>query len=182
MITVRHVLASAVLLATGVLGGCVYDPYTGTYVPCCGYYGSPYYGSPYYPRYGSPYYPPPYPSGPPPAPDGMAPPGYANPPAVQPGGYPPNTPQSEPLPPPRPGATAYPRAQPGALAQRFAAANVTRDGRLTLEQAQAGMPMVARNFGSIDLDHKGYVTLSEIREFVAQRRAERAEQGQRAVQ
>lgn len=171
MIAGRRVLASALVLATGVLAGCVYDPYTGTYVPCCGYYGYPYYGYPSYYRY-----PPPYYYGSPGAPS------YATPPAGQPGGAYPNPPQSEPLPPPRPGAASYPRTGTGSLAQRFAAANATHDGRLTREQAEAGMPMVARNFDAIDLDHKGYVTLPDIRGFVAQRRAERAELGQRAIQ
>jgi hypothetical protein len=49
-------------------------------------------------------------------------------------------------------------------------ANVTHDGRLTLQQAQSAMPMVARNFDSIDVEHKGYVTLPEIRAFAAERR------------
>jgi hypothetical protein len=145
--------------AAALLSGCVYDPYTGAYYPCCSYYGNPYY------RYPPPYYPPPqgysspqgypaqqsYPSGPPPAQ----------------GSY-----QTQPLPPPppRPGAAAYPGGG-GGLAQRFANANVTHDGRLTREQAQAGMPMVAQNFDSIDVEHKGYVTLPEIRAFAAERRA-----------
>ena len=55
----------------------------------------------------------------------------------------------------------------GGLAQRFAAANVTHDGRLTREQAQAGMPRVAENFDAIDVDQKGFVTLPEIRTFIA---------------
>jgi len=38
----------ALMVTAVTLGGCVYDPYTGTYVPCCGYYGSPYYRYPYY--------------------------------------------------------------------------------------------------------------------------------------
>ena len=144
--------------AATLLSGCVYDPYTGTYYPCCSYYGYPYY------RYPPPYYPPPqgYPPGAPPGqPQGYYPPG---PPGQ--GSY-----QAQPLPPPppRPGASAYP--QGGGLAQRFANANVTRDGRLTREQAQAEMPMVARNFDTIDIEHKGYVTLPEIRTFAAERRA-----------
>ena len=54
---------------------------------------------------------------------------------------------------------------------RFAAANVTNDGRLTREQAEAAMPLVAQNFEAIDVGGKGYVTLPEIRAFMAQRRA-----------
>ena len=37
----------ALTLTAALLVGCVYDPYTGTYAPCCGYYGYPYYGNPY---------------------------------------------------------------------------------------------------------------------------------------
>jgi len=47
----------ALASAASLLGGCVYDPYTGAYYPCCGYYGYSYYRYPYY------RYPPPYPSG-----------------------------------------------------------------------------------------------------------------------
>jgi hypothetical protein len=49
-----HRLAARVLLllaAAGMLSACAYDPYTGTYVPCCAY---PYYG--YYGSYGYPAY------------------------------------------------------------------------------------------------------------------------------
>lgn len=62
------------------------------------------------------------------------------------------------LPPP------YPSQAGSALAHRFAQANVTHDGRLTLRQAQnAHWQTVARNFRSIDVARKGYITLSEIR-------------------
>ena len=45
----RRALAAILLIvAAGVLQGCVYNPYTGTYTPCCagypayrGYYGAP---------------------------------------------------------------------------------------------------------------------------------------------
>lgn len=55
------------------------------------------------------------------------------------------------------------------LQTRFANANTTRDGKLTLEQAQAGMPMVARHFDEIDTHHAGYLTLPQIEAFMAQR-------------
>jgi hypothetical protein len=54
------------------------------------------------------------------------------------------------------------------LEKRFAAANTTRDGKLTREQAAAGMPMVASHFDAIDTQHAGYVTLSRIEDFVRQ--------------
>ncbi len=51
------------------------------------------------------------------------------------------------------------------MQQRFDAANTTHDGKLTLEQAKAGMPRVARHFSAIDKDNKGYVTIDEIHEY-----------------
>ena len=173
----------ALVGAAALLSGCVYNPYTGTYDPCCSYYGYPYY------RYPPPYYPPPqgyppaqsqgyYPSGQPQGsyPSGQ-PQGYYPPPQPQsyapgPAGEEQGSYQSQPLPPPpQPGASAYPQRGGGGLVQHFASANVTHDGRLTREQAESGMPMVARNFDTIDIEHKGYVTLPEIRAFAAERRA-----------
>ena len=55
------------------------------------------------------------------------------------------------------------------LQTRFVNANTTRDGKLTREQAQAGMPMVARHFDEIDTHHAGYLTLPQIEAFMAQR-------------
>ena len=55
---------------------------------------------------------------------------------------------------------------------KFDAANVTHDGRLTRDQAQAGgLRAVARNFDAIDRDHKGYVTKQDLREWHRARRA-----------
>ena len=48
------------------------------------------------------------------------------------------------------------------IQERFAAADKNQDGKLTLKEAQAGMPRVARNFDKIDTQHKGYVTVAEI--------------------
>lgn len=46
--------------------------------------------------------------------------------------------------------------------QRFAEANTTHDGHLTLQQAEAGYRTVARHFAQIDVDKKGYVTVEDI--------------------
>jgi hypothetical protein len=154
----------ALALTAALLAGCAYDPYTGTYVPCCGYYGSPYYGYPNY-RYPPPSGPYGYPSGP----YMVAPQGQ---PGGQPGAYPPPAAGQ----PPGPGAAAYPTGA-GVLAQRFATANVTHDGRLTRDQAAVGMPLVAQNFDVIDVDRKGYVTLPEVRTFAMTRRGESGQQG-----
>jgi hypothetical protein len=48
------------------------------------------------------------------------------------------------------------------IQERFAAADKNHDGKLTLKEAEAGMPRVARNFDRIDTQHKGYVTVAEI--------------------
>jgi hypothetical protein len=56
------------------------------------------------------------------------------------------------------------------LEQRFSAANTAHDGKLTLDQAKAGLPYAARHFSDIDKDHHGYVTVKEIRAFAAARR------------
>jgi len=50
------------------------------------------------------------------------------------------------------------------IEKRFKAANTTNDDKLTLEQAKAGMPRVAKNFDKIDTDHKGYVTLQQVKD------------------
>ena len=59
----RWIGIGALVLTALLASACVYDPYTGGYYPCCGYYP---YGYPYAPYYS---YPPPiypYPQGPPP--------------------------------------------------------------------------------------------------------------------
>jgi hypothetical protein len=134
----RRVAATlALAAATAVLGGCVYDPYRGTLLPCCGYYGYPYAY-----RYPAPYYP--Y--------------GYA----AQSWQY--------------QGPAGV--AQGETLAQAFAAANIAHDGRLTRQQADASMPLVAQNFDAIDFDQKGYVTLPEVSAFVARQSAAGGRPGQ----
>ncbi len=84
-------------------------------------------------------------------------------------------------------ATAAPTASPAApatattphharktLAERFADANTTHDGKLTLEQARAGrMRAVVRDFDQIDKTKRGYVTLDDIKSHQADQRAAR---------
>lgn len=53
------------------------------------------------------------------------------------------------------------------LTARFAAADKNKDGKLTLEEAKAGMPRVAKGFSQIDSAHRGFVTLEQIRAFAA---------------
>jgi hypothetical protein len=60
------------------------------------------------------------------------------------------------------------------MRNRFDMANTSHDGRLTMDQAQAaGWRVVANNFGAIDADHKGYVTIQDIHAFMRARRASR---------
>ena len=40
------------------------------------------------------------------------------------------------------------------------------NGKLTLEEAKAGMPRVASAFSKIDVDNKGYVTLDQIKAMI----------------
>jgi hypothetical protein len=57
------------------------------------------------------------------------------------------------------------------LQTRFDNANTTHDGRLTKDQAAAGMPMVAKHFDEIDTQKAGYITLPQIEAFVQERGA-----------
>jgi EF hand len=59
------------------------------------------------------------------------------------------------------------------ITERFAAADTNHDGKLTREEAEANMPMVARNFDQIDKTHKGYVTLDDIQAFSREKMAAR---------
>ena len=102
---------------------------------------------------------------PPPGPDDGQPP------------LPGSTDDGQPPPPPPPGGYgapampgAYDRGQGGHEAEmmqkfqrRFEAANATHDGRLTLDQAQAGnLRSIVKHFNEIDTRHVGYVTLNEV--------------------
>ena len=57
------------------------------------------------------------------------------------------------------------------LQMRFANANTTHDGKLTKQQAEAGMPMVAKHFDEIDTQKAGYITLPQIEAFMQERGA-----------
>ena len=82
-----------------------------------------------------------------------------------------------PPPPPGMGGLNVPGGPRPNLRQRFEAANVTHDGRLTREQAEAaGLRGILRNFEQIDTDNKGYVTLQDLRVFAQARRAQRGAQ------
>lgn len=74
---------------------------------------------------------------------------------------------------PAPAAPAVARAH-RTFDERFAAANTTHDGKLTLDQAKAGhLRAVARDFAVIDKSKKGYVTLDEVKAHQSEQRAAR---------
>lgn len=59
---------------------------------------------------------------------------------------------------------------PGQVADmeaKFAAADKDGDGKLTPEEAKAGMPRVSKNFARIDKGNKGFVTLEDIKDAMA---------------
>jgi hypothetical protein len=152
----------ALTLTVASLVGCAYDPYTGTYVPCCGYYGSPYYGNPYY-RYPPPYAPYGYPSAP-----------YAAPQSSQPGAYAP--PAGQPLPEPH----APPQqSQPGNYPppQQIQPGNYPPPGQRPPEPDAAASPSdgePAQRFAAVD-------ALAESRVFAFQRRAEHVPAGRSGI-
>ncbi len=106
-----------------------------------------------------------------PGPGGPGPDPSMQPPADQ--GPPPPPDQG----PPPPDQQRPPPHQHGDFRQKFEAANVTRDGRLTQEQAQqAGMHAIARHFQEIDVDRKGYVTMQDVHAWQRARRQARQQQ------
>ena len=59
-------------------------------------------------------------------------------------------------------AQANDSAKTKEIAAKFKAADKNADGQLSLEEAKAGMPRVAKGFYKIDMEKKGYVTLEQI--------------------
>ena len=53
------------------------------------------------------------------------------------------------------------------LETRFAQADKNNDGKLTPEEAKAGMSMVAKYFTEIDKGNTGFVTLDDIKAAIA---------------
>jgi hypothetical protein len=71
---------------------------------------------------------------------------------------------------------AHPPAQHARVTweNHFTQANLAHDGHLTLAEAKAGYPSVARGFHAIDVDGKGFVTENDIRAWKALQKANRA--------
>lgn len=59
-------------------------------------------------------------------------------------------------------AQAADSAKAQEITAKFKAADKNADGQLSLEEAKAGMPRVAKGFDKIDVEKKGYVTLEQI--------------------
>ena len=59
------------------------------------------------------------------------------------------------------------------MQKRFAAADKNGDGRLTKDEAQAGMPYVYKHFDEIDKTKQGSISLAEIAAYARERRAAR---------
>jgi Ca2+-binding EF-hand superfamily protein len=53
------------------------------------------------------------------------------------------------------------------IEERFKAADKNGDGKITLEEAKAGMPRVAANFDRIDAQKLGYITVDQIKKMAA---------------
>ncbi len=53
------------------------------------------------------------------------------------------------------------------IEEKFQAADKDHDGKLTLAEAKAGMPRIAKGFDKIDKDKKGFVTVEQIKAFAA---------------
>jgi hypothetical protein len=53
--------------------------------------------------------------------------------------------------------------------QKAKAADKNGDGKLTKAELEAGMPRIAKGFDMMDADRKGYVSLDQIKIFVAAR-------------
>lgn len=49
------------------------------------------------------------------------------------------------------------------IEERFKAANKKGDGKLILEEANAGMPKVAASFDRIDTQERGYITVEHLK-------------------
>ncbi|HKM62584.1 MAG TPA: EF-hand domain-containing protein [Acidisphaera sp.] len=79
-----------------------------------------------------------------------------------------------PLVPPTPASTTDGPARHMTVRERFALANTTHDGKLTLDQAKAGFPAMARLFDVIDRDRHGYITMDDIKAYYDAKRARQA--------
>lgn len=59
-------------------------------------------------------------------------------------------------------ATPAYATDPATIEAKFKAADNDGDGKLTREEAKAGMPLIARNFDKLDAEKKNYLTLEQV--------------------
>lgn len=52
------------------------------------------------------------------------------------------------------------------IQSRFSSADANADGKLTLQEAEGRLPVVAANFDAIDTGKVGYVTLEQVQDYV----------------
>jgi Ca2+-binding EF-hand superfamily protein len=57
------------------------------------------------------------------------------------------------------------------LKERFAAADKNGDGKLSRDEAKAGMPFVYKHYDEIDKAHTGAITMADITAYAKQMRA-----------
>lgn len=55
------------------------------------------------------------------------------------------------------------------LAEHFSTADTDHDGKLTLAEAQAGLPHLAKFFDKIDVKKQGYLTQDDLKAWMARR-------------
>ncbi|MDH5822547.1 hypothetical protein QFW77_06025 [Luteimonas sp. RD2P54] len=60
-----------------------------------------------------------------------------------------------------------------AMQERFTTADTNRDGRISRDEASAGMPRVAERFDALDTDSDGQLSRDELRAAAQQMRAQR---------
>ena len=71
-------------------------------------------------------------------------------------------------------AAQQPAPRPGGhFLERFQAADTDRNGAISLPEAEANLPRIARDFAAIDANHDGLVTLEELKAAHQQARARR---------
>ena len=63
------------------------------------------------------------------------------------------------------------------MAERFNAADTNHDGKLSLDEAKAGMPMVVRHFDEIDTGHTGAITLDQLNAYAQSHMGQRQHGG-----
>src|SRR5437764_8499295 len=63
------------------------------------------------------------------------------------------------------------------MVERFNAADTNHDGKLSLDEAKAGMKMVAHNFDQIDTGHTGSVTLEQVTAYAKAHMGQRGHRG-----